>query len=655
MTLPVPDSQVPPAGAARSGASEPAGACETTSEASSDPACADRPQQEDSHDPQEDGASPGSRAAGLLGPTEVRGLSQALGIRPTKTLGQNFVHDAGTVRRIVRSAGVRPGDTVLEIGPGLGSLTLALLEAGARVAAVEIDPALARALPVTVADRMPEATGRLSVIEADALSITGPEALGGAGQPPPTRLVANLPYNVAVPVLLTVLEALPSLKTITVMVQAEVADRLAAAPGSRTYGVPSVKAAWYAAARRRRRRLRPTAQDPAQGLGQDGRGNRRRRVRPARRRHRPGAARRDPRHHRLRRPGRGAASHRCRWDRRADASRHLTGAAMTHLRAVPGGPTGPRDPSTPPRSGSASSVRVEAPGKVNLFLSAGAPGPDGYHPLTTVFQAVRLIETVTARRQSAQDHGTVTLTLEEPNDAVPTDASNLAVRAAELLAEATGVNEGVDLLLRKRVPVAGGMAGGSADAAATLVACNALWGTNLTLPELSALAARLGADVPFSLTGATAVGSGRGDLVTPIMTRGSYHWVFALADEGLSTPAVFQRFDELAGSGEPAVRDVPEALTAALRAGDARGLAGSLHNDLQAAALDLRPELAEVIAVAEEAGALRAIVSGSGPTIAALVEDPGSAQRVSRALKASGQVADVLRADAPVAGARVVG
>jgi len=300
-------------------------------------------------------------------------------------------------------------------------------------------------------------------------------------------------------------------------------------------------------------------------------------------------------------------------------------------------------------------VRVEAPGKVNLFLSAGAPGPDGYHPLTTVFQAVRLIETVTARRQSAQNHGTVTLTLEEPDAAVPIDASNLAVRAADLLAEVTGVNEGVDLLLRKRVPVAGGMAGGSADAAATLVACNALWGTNLPLPELSALASRLGADVPFPLTGATAVGHGRGDLVTPIMTRGSYHWVFALAEQGLSTPAVFRRFDVLPGAGEPAVRDIPEALTAALRAGDVRALADSLHNDLQAAAIDLRPELARVISVAEEAGALRAIVSGSGPTIAALVEDPGSAQRVSRALKASGQVADVLRADAPVAGARVVG
>ena len=341
---------------------------------------------------------------------------------------------------------------------------------------------------------------------------------------------------------------------------------------------------------------------------------------------------------------------------------------MSHLRAVPDGPTGPRESSTPPpRSGSASSVRVEAPGKVNLFLSVGAPGPDGYHPLTTVFQAVRLIETVTARRQSAQDHGTVTLTLEEPDADVPVDDSNLAVRAATLLAQTAGVGEGVDLLLRKRVPVAGGMAGGSADAAAALVACNALWGTGLSLPELSALAARLGADVPFPLTGATAVGSGRGDLVTPIMTRGVYHWVFALAEDGLSTPAVFRRFDELAGivpagagrgagfTGGPVARDVPEALTAALRAGDARALAGSLHNDLQAAALDLRPELARVIAVAEEAGALRAIVSGSGPTIAALVEDPGSAQRVSRALTASGLVADVLRADAPVAGARVVG
>ena len=173
MTLPAPDSQVPPAGATRADGHNPAGACEATSETPADAArtC------QDPRDPRDHNASTGSRAAGLLGPTEVRGLSQALGIRPTKTLGQNFVHDAGTVRRIVRSAGVRPQDTVLEIGPGLGSLTLALLETGARVIAVEIDPALARALPVTVADRMPQAAGCLTLIQADALSITGPDSL----------------------------------------------------------------------------------------------------------------------------------------------------------------------------------------------------------------------------------------------------------------------------------------------------------------------------------------------------------------------------------------------------------------------------------------------------------------------------------------------
>ena len=189
---------------------------------------------------------------GLLGPAEVRAIAAALGIRPTKVLGQNFVHDAGTVRRIVRAGGVELGDEVVEVGPGLGSLTLALLEAGARVRAVEIDPPLATALPETVRSRMPEAASRFHVVCADALSITSAADLSpqdpevsAAPWPAPTRLVANLPYNVAVPVLLTLLERLPSLTDVLVMVQAEVADRLAAAPGNRTYGVPSVKAAWY--------------------------------------------------------------------------------------------------------------------------------------------------------------------------------------------------------------------------------------------------------------------------------------------------------------------------------------------------------------------------------------------------------------------------
>ncbi|MDO4243493.1 MAG: 4-(cytidine 5'-diphospho)-2-C-methyl-D-erythritol kinase [Actinomyces sp.] len=322
---------------------------------------------------------------------------------------------------------------------------------------------------------------------------------------------------------------------------------------------------------------------------------------------------------------------------------------MNHLHAVPGGQASPQ------RSGSATSVRVEAPGKVNLFLSVGAPGADGYHPLTTVFQAVRVVETVTARRQARDARGAVTLSLEESDDAVPTDESNLAVRAALLLAEATGVEEGVDLLVRKRVPVAGGMAGGSADAAAALLACNILWGTELDQGELIELASRLGADVPFPLLGSTAVGHGRGDRLTPLMTRGTYHWVFALAPTGLSTPAVFARFDQMPRAVAPTTAEVPEGLTNALRSGDPGAVAAYLHNDLAPAALSLRPGLAEVIAVAESAGALRAIVSGSGPTVAALVPDSATAVRVCRALEDCEHVASTLRADAPVAGARVVG
>lgn len=187
--------------------------------------------------------------SGLLGPLEVRAIADALGIRPTKVLGQNFVHDAGTVRKIVRAAAVEAEDEVIEVGPGLGSLTLALLESGARVRAVEIDPPLAHALPETVRARMPEAADRLHVTTMDATKITRDTELG-VDWPAPTKLVANLPYNVAVPVLLAMLESFPSLSDALVMVQAEVADRLAAKPGSRTYGVPSVKASWYGAVER---------------------------------------------------------------------------------------------------------------------------------------------------------------------------------------------------------------------------------------------------------------------------------------------------------------------------------------------------------------------------------------------------------------------
>jgi 16S rRNA (adenine1518-N6/adenine1519-N6)-dimethyltransferase len=186
----------------------------------------------------------GTESDALLGPADVRELAAALGVRPTKQRGQNFVIDANTVRRIVRTAGVGPDDTVVEVGPGLGSLTLALLEAAAHVTAIEIDDVLAAALPATVAARLPAAAGRFDLVHSDAMTVT---ELPG---PPPTALVANLPYNVAVPVLLHMLAAFPGIARTLVMVQAEVADRLAAGPGNKVYGVPSVKANWYADVKR---------------------------------------------------------------------------------------------------------------------------------------------------------------------------------------------------------------------------------------------------------------------------------------------------------------------------------------------------------------------------------------------------------------------
>ncbi len=186
-------------------------------------------------------------SARLLGPAEIRGLAGQLSVRPTKSLGQNFVHDPNTVRKIVAAAGVRADDVALEVGPGLGSLTLALLDVAARVTAIEIDPVLAQQLPLTVADRAPGLADRLTVIERDALAVTGDEASAPGA---PTVLVANLPYNVAVPVLLHLLAEVPTLRTVLVMVQLEVADRLAAGPGSRVYGVPSVKAAYYGSVRK---------------------------------------------------------------------------------------------------------------------------------------------------------------------------------------------------------------------------------------------------------------------------------------------------------------------------------------------------------------------------------------------------------------------
>lgn len=638
-------------------------------------------------------------AAGkLLTSNDIRELCAQLNIRPTKTLGQNFVNDPGTVRKIVRNAGVQTGEQVLEIGPGLGSLTLALLEAGAQVSAVEIDPPLAQALPTTARARFPEA--KLQVFTADALTITGPESIDGAT---PTRLVANLPYNVAVPIVLTVLEKLPSIQTVLVMVQAEVADRLAATPGNKIYGVPSAKVAWYASARRTLtigRNVFYPVPNVDSAL-----------VKIERRPHLDTAATREQvfavidaafaqRRKTLRQALAGLAgsagaaqealeragvSPTARGetldiDQFAAVAQQLNAASAGACVPAAGAPApATSDPAvsvsasavnTPAMSVGGSDVSVSAPGKVNLFLALGAARPDGYHPLNTIFAQIGLSETVTvtplqslattapqpastapvssassapalaapaAQSDSALAAQTggprIELALTRPDSNVPLDHTNLAYRAAQAVAQQAAqrglATPDVRILLGKAVPVAGGMAGGSADAAATLKACNEFWQVGLSLEELAHLGAQLGADVPFGLYGGVALGTGRGDLIEPLKAApGPYHWTFALQDKGLSTAAVFKHFDATV-QAPPAADMPPEQLLAALEAGDVAEVSRHIRNDLQATAIDLRPELGQLIDLAKKAGALAAMVSGSGPTVAALSSSRAAAERVA--------------------------
>jgi 4-diphosphocytidyl-2-C-methyl-D-erythritol kinase len=305
-----------------------------------------------------------------------------------------------------------------------------------------------------------------------------------------------------------------------------------------------------------------------------------------------------------------------------------------------------------PQAPSPVGVRVRVPAKINLALKVGPPRVDGYHPLATVYQAVSLYDEVHAA-WADPDEFTVTVA-GEGADVVPHDDSNLAVRAARLLARTHGPHDalGAALSIKKAIPVAGGLAGGSADGAAALLACAVLWDLDLSPEALRALAAQLGSDVPFALLGGTAVGSGRGEEVVPALARGTYHWVLGFGHRGLSTPAVYRRFDQLhPGARRP---EIPAELMNALLSGRADQVGASLDNDLEQAALDLQPQLAQVLETGLEYGALGALVSGSGPTCAFLVDSESAAVDLSIALSADGLCRAVRRATGPVPGARVV-
>jgi 4-diphosphocytidyl-2-C-methyl-D-erythritol kinase len=296
------------------------------------------------------------------------------------------------------------------------------------------------------------------------------------------------------------------------------------------------------------------------------------------------------------------------------------------------------------------SVTVRVPGKVNLYLEVGDRREDGYHELTTVFHAVSLLDELTVRNADV-------LSLElvgEGADKLPTDERNLAWQAAELMADHVGRAPDVSIMIDKSIPVAGGMAGGSADAAAVLVAINSLWELNVPRRDLRMLAAQLGSDVPFALHGGTALGTGRGEELATVLSRNTFHWVLAFADGELHTPAVFGELDRLREAGDPPRLAEPGPVLAALAAGDPQQLAPLLGNELQAAAVSLNPALRRTLRAGEEAGALAGIVSGSGPTCAFLCTSAVSAVDVGTQLSGAGVCRTVRVASGPVPGARVV-
>ena len=296
------------------------------------------------------------------------------------------------------------------------------------------------------------------------------------------------------------------------------------------------------------------------------------------------------------------------------------------------------------------SITVRAPAKINLHLGVGAPRADGYHPLVTVYQALGLCDDVTVTPSA-----TWTLAVTVPDwmdaDAVPAAGGNIVDAAARLLAEHHGIASQAAVSITKSIPVAGGMAGGSADAAAALVALDRLWELGTHDDDLLRIAAELGSDVPFALLGGTALGTGRGERVERLPDPTTWWWVVVPSAKGLSTPAVYRRFDELSPD-TPAEPTDARAVLLALSTGNPEILAGALHNDLESAALDLRPDLADLLELGESSGALRGLVSGSGPTCVFLTESADAARGVATRLSAQHDV--VLVSNGPVAGAHVV-
>ncbi|MDU4945516.1 MAG: 16S rRNA (adenine(1518)-N(6)/adenine(1519)-N(6))-dimethyltransferase RsmA [Varibaculum cambriense] len=673
----------------------------------------------------------------LLTASVIHQLCHKLDIRPTKQLGQNFVTEPSAIRKIVREAGIQPGDQVLEVGPGLGSLTLGLLEAEAQVVACEIDSRLASFLPATIRAHAPSAANNLYLIQKDALKLVPADLAGLASIAEdaeeagneggdsisvasstssrdfsPTVLVSNLPYNVAVPVLLHLFATFPSIERALVMVQKEVAQRLCARPGTKIYGVPSVKIAWYGRARMgsdisRRvfypqpnvdsalveitRRTQPGLPSPGVNKTEDvsseaALGTQAGSTAPQ-------ATEREAVFNLI---DQAFASRRKMlraglktWaqplaavpllkaggidpTQRAENLEIKDFAVLARLRktllagfeslpesAENPGEQIPPDALTTAGDAPASDGNAEdetaiasSNAKINLFLACGE-SVAGYHRLSTVFQAVSLKETVEITLQPAGID--LEVSFSAPPGAVgyhpgrdeealsgldPQD--NLATRAFLLVATHCDYQGGARIQINKQVPVAAGMAGGSADGAAALLAANQVLQAGLSREELAELGASLGADVPFGLYGGTCFADRRGDRITPLPPAKPLHLVVAVSPETLPTPQVFKQFDQ-ANAAQTVMPTLPEItpLLQALYAGDFGALAKLIRNDLQAPALTLIPQLEATIVAAEQQGAIP-FISGSGPSIVCLVDSAEKAEKLAAELAQLEQVAYTL-------------
>ena len=599
----------------------------------------------------------------LLTPPRVRELLARHELRPRKALGQHYLADPNTARKVARLGGIEPGETVLEVGPGLGSLTLALRQAGAAVVAVEADARLLPALAEVLGD-----DPLVRVELADALRVDLAALAPGA-----RRLVANLPYNIAATLVLKVLAEAPAIAHQVVMVQREVGERLAAAPGSPAYGAPSAKLAAQATARVlapvSRRVFVPEPRVDSVLLG-------------VTRRQHPAAAGLDPaelgrvidaafgqRRKTLRNALRGlgldaagvealGAAAGVDLGQRAERLDVAAFAALAETRQAsllnrsPGAATMPghrrrggtlvaaqqRQPGDNPPP---ASLRARAAAKVNLGLYVGPLQENGrYHEVVSVLQSIAIWDELEVQ---VVPEG---LGLEVEGGGLPPDETNLVLVAARELARRSRDLPGARFRLRKGIPVSAGLGGGSADGAAALIALDRLWGLHLPAVNLHAMAAEVGSDVPFCIGGGAGVATGRGDKVREVPSKGSTWWVVGIDHERLSTEDVYGRFDEL-GLAAPLEDRWPDELLAALTAGDPERLAGALYNDLEPAAFDLLPGLAKSKQRLLDAGAIGAIMSGSGPTMLGLCRDEDHATQLARSVRSGFARVEVARGPVP--------